>query len=135
MKFDYSKKSARPVTDQTDAIYSDINFIVACQGVDKITADYELMKSKFGYADVSNLPDYQTCLNYIISAQKQYEALPSEIRDYFKGDIDKFLRVVQSTNDKDLELCYALGLKNRPKPKPIEVDNVVPIKPRETEQT
>lgn len=65
------------------------------------------------YADLTDLPDYQTSLNTIIKANETFEALPAEIRTRFKNDPAELIAFID--DEKNIEESYKLGLRVRPK--------------------
>lgn len=64
------------------------------------------------YADVSQFGDYQSSLELIRSAQAQFDALPSSVRDRFDNDPSKLIAFL---NDPDNRAeAEKLGLLNTP---------------------
>lgn len=64
------------------------------------------------YADVSQFGDYQSSLELIRSAQAQFDALPSSIRDRFDNDPSKLIAFLNDpANRAEAE---KLGLLNTP---------------------
>lgn len=60
------------------------------------------------YGDFSNVDDYQTALNKVISAQESFDALPAEIRKRFKNDPAE---LIDFMNDpKNAQEAVQLGL-------------------------
>ena len=67
------------------------------------------------YGDFSMVPDYQTALNKIISAQEMFMSLPANIRSRFQNDPGEFLAF--ANDPKNEEEMIELGLI---KPTPLE---------------
>ena len=53
------------------------------------------------YGDFSNIQDYQTSLNQVISAQEMFNSLPSFVRARFANDPASFLNFVTDPSNKD----------------------------------
>lgn len=64
------------------------------------------------YGDFSNVPDYQTALNLVLSANDSFMQLPSKVRARFENDPAKFLDFVGDPSNA--EELYTLGLAVRP---------------------
>lgn len=80
------------------------------------------------YADVLEVPDYQSALNSVMSAQNAFMSLPAAIRAQFENDPGQFLAFVQNPANRDemIEMGLAEGEDTReligsPDPDP-EVD-------------
>lgn len=73
------------LTKQSEAMDCDVNVIIARYTK---TADPSLLLQNVGgiYADVSAIGDFATCQQIIRNAQEAFDALPAEIRDYFRND-------------------------------------------------
>ncbi len=68
------------------------------------------------YGDFSSVPDYQTSLNLVITAQNQFNALPPQIRERFQNDPATFLDFCsQEENKSEME---KLGLLPKPEAEP-----------------
>ena len=60
------------------------------------------------YADVSEVPDYQSALEIIMNAEEQFASLPSNVRREFDNDPGKLLEFIQ--NPDNYERGVELGL-------------------------
>jgi len=76
--------SAGGRTKQSEREVCDINKIVAKA---RQTGFVNSVNSKPGvYADVSDVPDYQTALEIVNKADAEFMALPAKVRDRFNND-------------------------------------------------
>jgi len=92
----------------------DINKIIAKYdrtGVLNHVNDFEAR-----YEDLTGL-DYQTMLNTVANANSMFEGLPSEIRNQFDNEPQKFISFMDDENNNNA--MYEMGLKQRPIPEPI----------------
>lgn len=75
------------------------------------------------FGDFSNVVDYQTALNNVLSAQEAFSKLPANVRKKFENDpgiLDEFLK-----DPKNKEECISLGLlKPDPVVKPDKLDEI-----------
>lgn len=76
------------------------------------------------YEDVSEVQDYQSAMNLLVSVQGHFDALPSKIRDRFGNDPEKYLAFINDPNN--LDEAVELGLLQKSEPAPIE-----PVQPSE----
>lgn len=53
------------------------------------------------YGDFTQAMDYQSALNLVIDAQNQFDELPSNIREHFAYDPEKFLAAVHDKGRRD----------------------------------
>jgi len=60
------------------------------------------------YADVSEIPDYQTAMDTIASANQLFASLPAQLRKRFNNDPAEYLNFVQ--NEENLSEAIKLGL-------------------------
>ena len=87
----------------------DINKIIAKYdrtGVLNHVNDFEAR-----YEDLTGL-DYQTMLNTVANANSMFEGLPSEIRNKFDNEPQKFISFMDDENNNNA--MYEMGLKQRP---------------------
>jgi len=64
------------------------------------------------FADISELPDYQTALHTVIAAERSFASLPSKLRNRFSNDPHEFIEFLQDpSNDSE---AVKLGLKTKP---------------------
>ena len=71
------------------------------------------------FADVSEVPDYHTALNIVLSAQKAFSDLPSPVRDRFKNDPGEFLSFFSDPANHDE--AVSLGLTTAAAQQPQEL--------------
>lgn len=71
------------------------------------------------YADVSDVPDYQTSLNVVIYAKKRFDALPAEVRRRFGNNPNELVEFMG--NEENREEAVKLGLLPKPPKAPKEV--------------
>nr|WAE43443.1 MAG: internal scaffolding protein [Microviridae sp.] len=82
------------------------------------TGDLGDNQPTFGnYADVSNIPDYQTALNVVRSSEAKFAQLPSYLRERFHNSPEQLLAFVQDKNNK--AEAIELGIINPDPIKPI----------------
>ena len=96
-------------TEQCHRDECDINKIIAKYdrtGVLNHVNDFEAR-----YEDLTGL-DYQTMLNTVANANSMFEGLPSEIRNQFDNEPQKFISFMDDENNN--EQMYEMGLKQRP---------------------
>lgn len=79
------------------------------------------------YGDFSDVPDYQTALNLVLSANESFMQLPAKIRAKFSNDPAEFLDFVG--NPDNAEELYTLGLAVRPSEAP---ESTIPSNPSPT---
>lgn len=99
-------------TKQSEADACDLNKIMARYENNLVMAPYAALqhpeRRQPMYADVSNVPDYQTAMHLVDSARKSFMALPANIRSMFKNDAAAFLDFV--TNPANKVEAQKLGL-------------------------
>jgi len=96
-------------TEQCHREECDINKIIAKYdrtGVLNHVNDFEAR-----YEDLTGL-DYQTMLNTVANANSMFEGLPSEIRNQFDNEPQKFISFMDDENNNNA--MYEMGLKQRP---------------------
>ena len=96
-------------TEQCHREECDINKIIAKYdrtGVLNHVNDFEAR-----YEDLTGL-DYQTMLNTVANANSMFEGLPSEIRNQFDNEPQKFISFMDDENNNND--MYEMGLKQRP---------------------
>lgn len=87
--------------------------------VNKIVAKYRrtgtithLRNTQNGvYADLTQITNYQDCLNTIIRANESFMAMPAELRQKFDNDPSKLISYLQ--DEKNYEESMDLGLRVR----------------------
>ncbi|AXH74603.1 MAG: internal scaffolding protein [Microviridae sp.] len=105
------------LTRQSEAAKSDINNIVK-RGIPMPDP------SRMMYGDFTDGLDYQTVQNRIIAVNTAFDALPSQVRDYFKNNPAKMLDFV--TDPANVEAAVDMGLLPKSK---IPVTPVLDINP------
>lgn len=78
-----------------------------------------IMKEPGLYGDFSSVPSYQEAQNILLKAQKQFEALSSDLRKKFDNDPEKFLEFCG--DEKNLDEMRKLGLAKELEPDPLPV--------------
>jgi len=68
------------------------------------------------FGDVSQLGDYQSCLEHVRHAEQLFSELPARVREKFQNDPIQFVSFMD--DEKNLEEAIKLGLAI-PKPEPI----------------
>lgn len=92
---DYGLHCPEPsLTKQADAAACDINVIVQ-RWLKTGQLPTNLNDGMAHYADVSAVPDYRTCLDTVLAAQRQFEGLPALVRERFHNDPARFLDFVE----------------------------------------
>nr|QJB20737.1 MAG: internal scaffolding protein [Microvirus sp.] len=75
------------------------------------------------YFDCSNITDYQDCLNRVLEAQANFEALPSELRKHFQNDPGVFLEFIQNPDNLQRGIEIGLYAKEDPLTQSLNNDN------------
>lgn len=70
------------------------------------------------YADLSNLPDYQTALNTVAAGEAAFASLPSKLRARFENDPAQFLAFLEDPANQDEIIALGLAVDKRPPPAP-----------------
>lgn len=91
-------------------------FAATPEGRDALARAQGFVDSRF--EDVSNVPDYQTSLEYIKRADEAFMQLPGEVRRRFNHNPAEFLNFVD--NPKNLDELRSMGLA---KPKAVDDTN------------
>ncbi len=109
----YGEGTARPVLDcgpgrtkQSFKDDCDINIIVEKHARTGLIS--HLAKGVPQFADVSELPDYQTAIQQIRDAQDYFMGLPAAVRAEFKNDAGQFIDFM--SQDASEEKLEELGL-------------------------
>lgn len=79
----------------------------------QITGLLPTTSTKGYYADVSNIPDYQSALATIKLAKEAFQSLPSDTRNEFKNDPANMLQFISDPKNKDraIDLGLITGTK------------------------
>lgn len=127
MKFNsrYSVTGEKPgieFTDPSATLQSfkddaDINCIIARYENTGVLVDPAVPVSRTPeFGDFSDMPDYQTAQNVLVSANNAFYALPSNIRERFGNDPALYFQFVQSLEkgSDDYDEAVRLGIVNKP---------------------
>lgn len=107
-----------PMTVQSESQSSDLNFLLrSLRGMDGVPVLGDSEKAFYG--DVSEMGDFQACLDAVTKAGEAFMAQPAHIRDRFENDAGKFLDFVSDVANRDEAM--KLGL--------IEADVIPPVVP------
>lgn len=101
-------------TKQSELEACDINNIMARYATTGVLT--HLASGQPLYGDFSEVEDYQTSLNKVMSAEERFNSLPSDIRKKFDYNPQKMVEFI--LDEKNREECYNLGFFDRP---PVEV--------------
>lgn len=97
-------------TKQSELADSDINNIMARYATTgQITY---LQAGQPLYGDFSEVEDYQTSLNKVMSAEDKFNSLPSDIRKKFDYNPQNMIDFILNPDNR--EECVKLGFINRP---------------------
>lgn len=111
----------RSLTVQADAKEADINFIVKRFGVTgELPSNLEYV-TNVDLVGISN--DYQSHMEVLIQAQKQFMAMPAEVRGRFQNDPARFMDFVSDPANIDAMRDMGLAVPKK------EVPAVVPPAP------
>lgn len=100
-----------PMTVQSEAQNADLNFLLReLRGVDGIPVMGD--SSKCFYGDVSEVGDYQSCLETVIAARDAFMQQPAHIRAKFDNDPGKFIDYC--TDPVNADEAIKLGLREAP---------------------
>lgn len=107
----------------------DINSIMAKYRSTGVFTHVQAQAAQFG--DFSEVPDYQSGLNYIMEAQDLFDSLPARVRERFGNDPAQFIRF--ATDERNIKELRELGLapEEAEAPKPQLVQVVEPPEPAE----
>lgn len=103
---DLSFEGDRGVTKQSDAKDCDINTIFKRYERTGQLPDMIVREPRYG--DFSEVPDYQTSLEIVRTAQEQFDALGVDVRNRFANDPALFLAFV--TDPKNVDEVERMGL-------------------------
>lgn len=105
-------------TKQADALRTDVNAIMA-RWIHHGVPPEQRQGARYG--DFSSGLDYQTSLDQVIAAQRDFEALPAHVRKHCQNDPREFLAMVfdEGRRDELLELgLIEAELPDTPAPAP-----------------
>lgn len=88
---DYDTK----VVQQSEADVVGLKYQLQRYGMNTLLSKFESMKSKFGYADCTVIPDFETLQNRVSKGVEYFQNLPSEIRDKFKNKPSLFYKSIE----------------------------------------
>lgn len=101
-------------TQQHDAKYTDINYILKRYEKDQILEHVNQHQGEYG--DFSMTPDFQESMNKLNDAQNMFMTLPASVRKKFENDPGQFL--AYATDEKNKEGMQELGLLPKPSKTP-----------------
>lgn len=116
MKFVTAYGEKNPVNlDFTDEVsLTKQSFLKECD-INNIMSKYQktglidhVCKYEGSYGDFLNVSDYQSSLNAVMSAQEEFNSLPSSLRARFSNDPAQFLQFVN--DDSNREEAIKIGL-------------------------
>lgn len=108
---DFGLKCLDPsLTKQADKASCDINNIVA-RWLKSGVLPSNISEAVGQFLDVSDVPDFHACQNFVIRARDLFEALPIEVRERFMNDPGRFLEFAQ--NPENAEAMVEMGLAVR----------------------
>lgn len=68
------------------------------------------------YADLTSLPEYQSALDTVLSAQAAFASLPSQVRERFLNDPARFVAFLGDPANQDEAIRLGLAVDTRPPP-------------------
>ena len=90
------------MTEQNHADECDINLIIERYSRTGVLGDPLAMPSVSAqFGDFSEVPSYQTAMNYLVSAQEAFDSLPAKIRKEFDNDPAKLLDFIGKEENYD----------------------------------
>jgi len=104
--------------EQSHKDEADINNIVKKHGLDLIAKTAAMQT--FTY-DENPTNDFQEVMQAVITAEKSFSSIPSEIRKEFDNNPAKFMDFIYNPDNKQKMIDMGLSPKPEPKPAPIEV--------------
>lgn len=104
-----SLNSGELVTKQSEVARTNINSIMAKY---QKTGHIPQVTATPMYGDVSQAPAYQAACEIVAKAKQQFDALPAQIRDYFKNDPANMLEFVNNPDNKDKMIELGLAKKS-----------------------
>lgn len=108
------------LTKQADAEFADINKIVARH----LAAGVPIVPpGGMRYGDFTTYGDYHECMNRIVQAQEQLEALPLAVRDLVKNDPGILVEMLGT--DEGVEALKSAGLKDAFLP--VDLEEITPV--------
>lgn len=107
------------LTKQSFKKEADINNLVKRYSAETLAAMRDTTSKLFG--DFTNVPDYQTALNMVNSANEKFAKLPAKVRDRFKNNPALLLDFISKPENKNEAI--EIGLIEKPK---VAVDVPVP---------
>lgn len=120
---DYGKS----LTVQSFAEEADINVIMDRYGV---TGQMPLNPKTPMYGDFTEVTDYQTSMNAIVKAQRDFMELPAKLRSRFDNNPQKLLEFMEDEDNLDeavkLGLCIKPQVTDEAKPEGLAVKTTEP---------
>lgn len=100
-------------TKQEFAQETDVNYLMR-----RLTLnDMQMLTLQKGgqYMDVSNVGDYAEMVEHQQHIRDEFMKIPASIRRKFNNDPGEMIKLLQSTNEKDVAYSYEIGLRVKPK--------------------
>ena len=97
-------------TKQSDLEACDINNIMARYAATGVVDHFAAGQPLYG--DFSEVEDYQTSLEKVISAEERFNSLPSELRKKFDYNPQNMIDFI--LDERNREECIQLGFINKP---------------------
>lgn len=93
-------KDGKPIytTEQAHKMQCDVNSIIA--KYDKQGVIQHVSRFEADYGDMTGL-DFKTAQDTVINAQKQFDALPSDLRKYFQNSPQALLTFMEDEGNRD----------------------------------
>jgi len=104
--------------EQSHKQEADINNIVKKHGLDLIAKTAAMQTFKY---DENPSNDFQEVMQAVITAEKSFSSIPSEIRKEFDNNPAKFMDFIYNPDNKQKMIDMGLSPKPEPKQAPIEV--------------
>lgn len=116
-------------TKQSELEASDINNIMAKYATTGVITNLAIGQPLYG--DFSEVEDYQTCLEKVMSAEERFMSLPSEIRKKFDYDPQKMVEFILNPANREESFKYGfindIGPSPAPAPAPAPVLAPAPV--------
>lgn len=99
---DYETK----IVQQSEADVVGLKYQLERYGMNTLMSKFETMKSKFGYADCRNIPDFEELQNRVVAGTEYFNNLPSEIRREFKDKPECFYDYLEKNPVESVKKGY-----------------------------
>lgn len=105
-------------TQQSQADETDINGIVRRF---RVTGILPQGVRRPTYGDFDGVSDFRTAMDAMLAAQKSFNSMPSEVRDRFQNDPQRFVEFCSDENNIEEMRKFGLAVPAPPKAAPVEV--------------